>query len=347
MKKITLTIAAIFAAFTMNAQDTCADAQEINAGNSYTVTTIDGDLPQACLQPTQGGPETATAGEWYTYTAGSADEVVTITTDLEANTNNDTRINVYSGLCGDLTCISANDDVDAANNNFLSTVSFLAEADQTYIIAFDDYWSQSEEVDNEFDFEVSMSTDVPDLPGVASTPTPESGATDVMIDTQNENAVAFAWEAPTTGGEANDYVVLLGDAPDNLNTLGATPNTSVNITGMEFDTEYFWAIIPRNVAGTADQENVQVWSFTTESTAGVEDVTENTFKHFINNNVLTVEANTAIENVRIFNILGQQVATQEVSAQQTNVNVSSFKAGVYLAQVQIAGKTQTFKFVKK
>ncbi|WP_121667064.1 T9SS type A sorting domain-containing protein [Mesonia aquimarina] len=351
MRKITLTIAAIFAAFTMNAQDTCADAQTITDG-SYTVTTIDGTAPvpgDVCFT-NQGQPVIPQGdyfAEWFSYTAGANDVVVTVTTDLVANEGGDTRVAIYSGSCSELTCTAGSDDVNyvgegSPENNLLSEVQFLATAGETYYVMFDNMWSA-----DGFDFEVSSTEDVPEVPGVVTNPMPEDGATDVAVDAQNENGISVSWEAPTTGGEVSSYQVFFGASPEQLNLITTTSNTALTVTGGDYDTEYFWAIVPQNVAGTADQENVQVWSFTTESTAGVDAVNENTFKHYINNNVLTVEANTAIENIRIFNILGQQVATQKIAAQQTEVNVASFKPGVYLAQVQVEGKVKTFKFVKK
>lgn len=84
-----------------------------------------------------------------------------------------------------------------------------------------------------------------------------------------------------------------------------------------------------------------------DGTLGINEQSAQNFTHYINNNTLMLEATTAIDNVRIFNILGQQVTTQKVAAQNAEVNVASFKVGVYLAQVQIEGQTKTFKFVKK
>ncbi len=139
MKKITLTLAAIAAAITMNAQDTCATAGTAVVGTN-TVGTIDGtEIPMPdCVD---NGPG-ATAGEWYSYTA-TMDGLATVSTNLAINDgvtySDDTRIHIYSGTCGTLTCLGGNDDIDTTN--YLSEISFAVTSGQTYYIAFDDYWS--------------------------------------------------------------------------------------------------------------------------------------------------------------------------------------------------------------
>lgn len=142
MKKITLFFALVALSFSAYSQNTCATAQVVTAGTT-TVAIIDGtEVPTDC---TASGA--ATAGEWFSYTA-TADGVVTITSDLPANTGGDTRLHVYSGTCGALTCLVGNDDVAA---NYLSEVSFAVETGTSYIFAFDDYWEA-----NGFDFQVNL-----------------------------------------------------------------------------------------------------------------------------------------------------------------------------------------------
>jgi hypothetical protein len=212
MKKITFMIAFLFSAITLSAQNDCSSAATITAGSTYTVSTIDGTLPATgCFQ---ADSPNLTAAEWYSYTnSGSSDEAITINTDLAANAGGDTRVSVFSGACASLTCIAANDDVyyggqNDPNNNFLSTVEFLAEVGETYYIVFDNNWSPAG-----FDFDVTSGA-VPAVPGIASNPTPADGATNVTINTADnngdgspDNSVAFSWDAPTTGDPADSYIL--------------------------------------------------------------------------------------------------------------------------------------------
>ncbi|WP_179335699.1 T9SS type A sorting domain-containing protein [Winogradskyella costae] len=143
MKKITL-LALALAAFQFNyAQDTCATAAVVTAG-THTVAAVDGtDIPDPICADNGAG---ATAGEWYSFTA-TIDGIATVTTDLPANAGGDTRLHVYSGACGSLTCVGGNDDVAA---NFLSEAEWLVATGTTYYIAFDDRWSNAG-----FDFEIT------------------------------------------------------------------------------------------------------------------------------------------------------------------------------------------------
>ncbi|MDQ7918251.1 choice-of-anchor J domain-containing protein [Mesonia sp. MT50] len=71
------------------------------------------------------------------------------------------------------------------------------------------------------------------------------------------------------------------------------------------------------------------------------------FNHYVANNVLTLKANTAINNARLYNILGQQVISKKLGTQSADINLNSLNSGVYLVQVEIEGQSKSFKIVKK
>lgn len=154
MKKITL-LFFLFGFFTSFAQDTCASAVPVTFG-SYTVDAINGtDVPTPICAANGANTSANAAGEWYSFTSLTT-VGVTITTDLPANICKDTRLHVYSGACGNLTCVDGDDDsgnIQCDNgtntNSYLSTVSFNAQAGVTYYFAFDNKWDSSG-----FDFNV-------------------------------------------------------------------------------------------------------------------------------------------------------------------------------------------------
>ena len=88
------------------AQNTCATALPIVPG-TYVVSAVDGTdaIPFTCA--TNGG--SPTAAEWYTYTA-TEDTTMRINTDVPGVTWVDTRVNIYTGTCGSLTCHAGDDD---------------------------------------------------------------------------------------------------------------------------------------------------------------------------------------------------------------------------------------------
>ena len=97
-------------------------------------------------------------------------------------------------------------------------------------------------------------------PECADTPTPAIGAVDVITAA---GAVTIAWVPSATGEPADDYDVYWGTAPGVLVLIGTTPNITVDITGLDFDTTYYWTIVPSNIYG--DASGCAEWSFTTES----------------------------------------------------------------------------------
>ncbi len=78
------------------------------------------------------------AGEWYSYTS-TVSGIANVTTDLSHNAGGDTRLHVYTGSCGALTCLAGNDDISASN--YLSNECFPISSGTTYYIAWDNRWS--------------------------------------------------------------------------------------------------------------------------------------------------------------------------------------------------------------
>ena len=97
--------------------------------------------------------------------------------------------------------------------------------------------------------------------------------------------------------------------------------------------------------------NIDDVSVTTQA-LGVEDVVSNpsSLSHFYNANSqeLTVESsNYPLNNISIYNILGQNVRMKTSSNTEETISLSGFKPGIYIAQINLdGGESKTFKFVK-
>lgn len=112
------------------AQLTCATAVSLAPG-TVAAPAVTGDAPTtACLLGTLG-----IKGLWYKYTA-TANKTVTVSTS-SAGQNADTRMMVFTGSCGALSCLAANDDYTGA----FSQVTFDSSAGMTYYIVFDNKYS--------------------------------------------------------------------------------------------------------------------------------------------------------------------------------------------------------------
>ncbi|MEP0676557.1 MAG: RNA-binding protein, partial [Nonlabens ulvanivorans] len=97
MKKITLILALIASCLTYG-QSSCATAVAVNTVGTNTVSAYGTEIATTCT-----GNSDATGSAWYSYTA-TATGVLNLSSDLPANNNNDTRVNVYTGTCLNLTC---------------------------------------------------------------------------------------------------------------------------------------------------------------------------------------------------------------------------------------------------
>ncbi|HEY0976587.1 MAG TPA: VCBS repeat-containing protein, partial [Flavobacteriales bacterium] len=134
MRKLLLLGSACLLFFRAQAQYDCASAFAVEPDALIWVNGIDGtEVPQPNCAPTSGEGE---GGMWYTYTP-VLNHMVRVTTDLNINAGRDTRLHVYTGACGELTCFAGDDDSGAGA---LATVTFEAQQGTTYTIAFDDRW---------------------------------------------------------------------------------------------------------------------------------------------------------------------------------------------------------------
>lgn len=78
---------------------------------------------------------------------------------------------------------------------------------------------------------------------------------------------------------------------------------------------------------------------------------ENSFEGFsyaVNaNHHLTLKASANLNNVVLYNIVGQEVLSQKLSNTVETIDLSNLTTGVYLATVSIEGQTKTIKIVKR
>lgn len=206
MKKLLLSTAICFIAFTVNAQsyDNCIDA--LNSATivegTYSVGTLDGDPPPSFCDGGNGSG--VTVGEWIKYVPTN-DYTVTVSSDLDVNGDKDTRFHVFTGVCGSLTCVAGDDDsgtfTGTNGNSYLSKATFIVFSGQTYYIVWDDKWSNS----SNFDFSLT------EAPYVAPPSTP----------------VTFTQQTVSATGSDRAIVDMNGDFLDDLVSVSAS-NININ-----------------------------------------------------------------------------------------------------------------------
>ena len=117
-----------------SAQNDCASAVAIVPGY-YIVDAVNGtEMPAVTCSGAAGG---GTNAEWYTYTP-DADYNMAVSSNVPGVNPIDTRMHIYTGTCGDLTCVGGDDD---SGPNYSSIASMNVEAGVTYTIVWDNYWT--------------------------------------------------------------------------------------------------------------------------------------------------------------------------------------------------------------
>ena len=71
------------------------------------------------------------------------------------------------------------------------------------------------------------------------------------------------------------------------------------------------------------------------------------FKFYPNpaENFVTVEANQVIDQVTIYNLLGQKVLSKTINQAEKQLNITFLEKGSYIMQVSINGTTKALKLI--
>ncbi len=234
MKKFTLVLSLLFLgsmSWAQSSSDTCIDASTATAITSaglYSVDIIDGtDVPDPLCAANGIGADN---GEWFRFIPAATDYYI-VSTDsdiLTQNSGKDTRVHIYSGSCGSLSCVAGDDD---SGGGFTSKVGFNANAGETYYIAWDDRWD-----DTNFDFEISVSVPPPSPP--------------VTFTNLSVNATGSDRGVVDMNNDHLDDLVSVTSTNININYQLETGGfDSVNITTSEADFTPSWSLAAGDIDG--------------------------------------------------------------------------------------------------
>jgi len=188
MNKIYILLSVIFLCSSANAQLTCtqADDNPISPGTTTVTEIVSGQVPYPECAENFG--QLRLGGRWYKFTA-SVDGIGKVTSDLASNAIVDTRLHIYSGTCGSLTCEGGNDDKEFSANNRFSEVLWPITSGVSYYIAWDNQYS-----DAGFDFELSETA-----------MTCPDGSTPLTSDFDDINSIVLCFETEDADGNGSDW----------------------------------------------------------------------------------------------------------------------------------------------
>ena len=177
-------------------------------------------------------------------------------------------------------------------------------ADQPFVVAFDYACYLGTEYDVTTTFRVGYST---------------------------SNTSNFTWSSPIVSGDP-EY------APFGMTVPAGTKYIAIDVTDME--SYLFYGIIEYPNYFFVDN-----FTISTEG-VGVETFEENTVSVYPNpaKNVLNINANSNINRVEVYNMMGQLVGSYTANDVNTQINTTSYANGVYTVKISTENGTTTKKF---
>jgi hypothetical protein len=359
------------------ANDDFANATPIDCSSG----TIMGSTSSATLDeddaPDGGGADMDAPNVWFSIDS-SVDGASDVTINL-CGSSYDTSVLVYTGTSGNLTFVAANDDNAAACGQCCqSLVTFPTDGTSTYYIAVEGY-----NVGSVGDFEMVISCVTATPPPAndeceaavsLSAATPVSGTTVGATTSPGDaptcdlfGSVADVWYSYEITGGVSDLsitttitgtsdqanVALYDDcAALAANSLGCSDGNggeTLSVTGLSVGTYYIrvWSDgnappVSGRVEGTFDivvNASLSTGSFENEAA----------FNYYPNpvQNTLTLSAQNNIENVTMYNMLGQEVLRATPNAVNSELDMSNLQDGTYFVKVTIANTTKTIRVIKQ
>ena len=342
--------------------DECSGAIAVSCGDSVTGSTvgatIDAGAP-AC------GPAITSPGVWYSFNDNSG-LPGDITVSLCNGTDFDSKLSIYSGDCGALVCVDGNDDFCGLQ----SEVTFASDGNTQYYILVHSFGGAT----GNFTLDVTCmptpppndmianSIDVDEIgfpytdPAVAMPAATTENGNPQGCDLTGANGV---WYNFVAGGDgtANATIVTPGGAssvtfytaPDEnatetdlvlvpQQTNQCVPGTSASIYTLAGQAYYVFVLNTGAITDiTIDGTNL-----------GVSDNDIAGFSYYPNptEGIVNLKSVENIEQVSLYNMLGQLVVSNRVDATTSQVDISGLSVGTYLMKVTVNGQIGTYKVIK-
>ena len=132
---------------------------------------------------------------------------------------------------------------------------------------------------------------------------------------------------------------LTAEAPD-----GSDSFAEITIDISEYDGQTVYLTF-RHYEST-DLNSFLLDDIVIDGTLGVDKEIQTNFNFFVKNKTLNLQSDETLENLKIYDYTGKQIKNIVLENKNSEaVNLESLNSGIYIAQIQIAGKTSSFKFV--
>jgi len=170
-----------------------------------------------------------------------------------------------------------------------------------------------------------------------------AGPDEAITVTTDNSPTPFDTEIQVFSGDCNNLVCVGGDDDGGDNAaLSTFCWESSATTGNTVD---YYIYVDGHAANSGDF----LLDVSVESTLSIEDFeNQNAFTYFPNpvKNILSLSAQSNIQNVSVFNMLGQEVLRATPNTLESNLDMNGLSQGAYFVQVTINNITETVRVIK-
>jgi hypothetical protein len=348
--------------------DSCYSATPIT---NYPITFIENNGNQSTNLGgfnTICGVDGMNDGEWYTFQGNGGNVTLSLT---GVQSGYDPQMSVYSGHCGNFSCVASTDLGGVAGDETLTIP--VTQIYTNYFVNIGHFSGAADLPEGNFTLTVSNSKLVNDkcVDAVPITSFPYTySRPNGVLATNNSEFITACFNGMNDGewykftGNGNDVTIALTGVEANYDPqLGVFkncfPNECVATTDIGYAGENENLTIPNTVLGTEYYINIGHFSDAGDNPEGNFTITVTTtnlataiyekasFKAYPNpvHDILTLESENAITKVAIYNLLGQEVLS-ESNNNLSKIDVSSLTIGTYIVKIVSNEEEKTIKIIK-
>nr|WP_321224581.1 T9SS type A sorting domain-containing protein [uncultured Psychroserpens sp.] len=354
-----------------------------NAISVACAENVTGDTTNATLDeetaPGGGGADVDAPNVWYFY-----DSAVEGAGDITLNlcpSNYDTSLLVYTGTSGSLTFVAGNDDNNAACGGCCqSSLTFQANGTDTYYISIEGFNAGSVGM---YDMTVTcvppvaapandLCIDAEELTLTVTANGTTVGATQTGAQEQPTcdpfGVIADVWYSVDLTLASNDLSVIttitdtsdqanvavypscVADEASSLGCSDANGGETLVVNALPAGTYFIRVWSDGNAPAPPAGRIEGGFTITVDATLSVDSLeNENAFTYYPNpvKNELTLNSQKDIQNVSVFNMLGQEVLKTAPNATNSVINMDTLSQGAYFVQVTIGNVVETVRVIKQ
>jgi len=348
------------------ANDDCSGAIAVTESTTFSCDNAISGTTVSASNTSDNDCYTTYNDVWYTFTPSETNSYF-FNRSLTTGTST-TYLSVYSGDCGSLTRINSScystalsEDLIAGETYYVSVASY-GEIDFDLCIYPEDTTppANDECVDA---ISLPVETNITDLDSATQTDGEIGAATDSGVadnaGTANDD-VWYSFTATVTDiniDVIDDFDGVVEVFSGDCTTLtsiehddfdGANSNPSISRSDYTVGETYYVRVYNyASVTTNSPAFKIAVWS--TDSVLSIGDFeSQSLFNYYPNpvNNQLSLRAQANIQNVAVYNMLGQEVITAQPNTMDSDVDMSALQTGAYFVKVTINGNTETIRVIK-